>query len=355
LEVRDRDDLQDLERLLIAACSPSLNSSRGGIRHSLLPHHLAPRRPDEAILSRPIERWPFTSALDLCLLDSRQFYSIVPNQLTGPPITDQAFQSLRRHAQRGSTVDGVLPTLAIGSDITLESFTSTRMDMGFSDRLTGPGPRATDQVRLQALGLHHRANREDRIALNSFVDFWALTINHDVLWIPLLQMTRIILKLRPVLLRPCSSKLCNLFVNGSFRDGFAPITAHTQSVSTNFFNGRSPPTWHELQSLVSEEGLSLKWSECHSYRWSDIVGEIFVVPVREIWALCLPDFDGGVLKYDPRMIEVIGDLKRVIALKGVVAEQVITNHVKDEGGPGSSLEEFSRLKQAIEAECRGKG
>lgn len=229
------------------------------------------------------------------------------------------------------------------------------MDMGFSDRLTGPGPRATDQVRLQALGLHHRANREDRIALNSFVDFWALTINHDVLWIPLLQMTRIILKLRPVLLRPCSSKLCNLFVNGSFRDGFAPITADTQSVSANFFNGRSPPTWHELQSLVSEEGLSLKWSECHSYRWSDIVGEIFVVPVREIWALCLPDFDGGLLKYDPRMIEVIGDLKRVIALKGVVAEQVITNHVKDEGGPGSSLEEFSRLKQAIEAECRGKG
>ena len=355
LELRDRDDLQSLERAFITCCAPSLNVSRGGIRHLMSPHPMSPKLPISYIIERPQEQWPFTKKLTELYSDAYRYYMLVPDMYTGQPISNQAMSGLLRHANRGSLYRGVLPTLAIGSDITHESFKTDRLDMGYSDRFTGPGPRVTDQSRLMALGLNHKTPGNTNITLNAFVDFWCLTLCHDLLWIPILQMIRVLHTLRPVLIRPCSSKLCNLFVTDMFADILAPVTSTNRPIHHAFFNGTSPKSWKDLNFLVDPEFKDVTWKQCQSYQWAKIVGQLVIVPVGSRWVLALPDYDGGILKYDPRIIGPLANLKKIIAIKGVVAEEVILKHLERHGDPNGDLNILARLRTRINDEYKNRG
>lgn len=227
--------------------------------------------------------------------------------------------------------------------------------MGYSDRLTGQGPRATDQARLNALGLDHRSPGDTRISLNTFLDFYALTLNHDNLWVPLLQCIRLITLLQPVLLRPCSSRLSNLLIQDMFVNILAPLDESNRGISNEFFNGKSPDIWQTLRRLVSPEYEKTKWIDSQSERWSDIVGELFVVKVGAVNALCIPDFDGGILKYDPRMAPVIANIKKLVAIKGVQAELIVMDYIDNHGDPSGSLPTLVWLRKTIQAKYDNMG
>jgi hypothetical protein len=255
--------------------------------------------------------------------DSAQFYqSVYPN---GDHIARESLGNLVRHANRGSVYKSVLPTLALGSDITSESFHSTRSDTGYSDRLTGIGPRVTDQCRINALGLDHRSPGDTRVTLNSFIDFFAMTLDKSLCWIPILHVIRLVKLLKPVLLRPCSSRLSNLLLEDTFAKALAPLKSANREISINFFSGVSPTNWRDLRKLVDLSYLDIEWTSSQSERWSEVFEELCIVPIESFWVLCLPDFDGVIIKYDDRMSMIIADIKKKEAIKGVLAELVSTS------------------------------
>ena len=354
-ELRARQDLQDLERSLITCLGQSLNSARGGLTPILLPHPLAPKRPS-LILSRQTEAWPYTAYIDQCFKDARQFIQDLPSSIRGNCISDHGFLSVIRHAQRGSTYCGTLPTMLFGNEITIESLTAHQDDFGFSDRLTGAGPRITDQARINALGLDHQSPLENEaLALNTFIDFWSISL-WSAPWIPLLQSSRLILHLRPVLLRPFSSRLSQLLLDGSFHTCFASeYSKEDRRVLTEFLAGKSPRDWKLLEKLLSPAGQSFEWDGVQSHRWRETVGDFYLVQIKDLWVLILPDFDGGIVKYDPVMGDVIEEMKKVIALKGVVAEEVIMRMVDDKGKVERDLESMADLKSRILLACEDRG
>lgn len=203
--------------------------------------------------------------------DSAGFYeSVYPN---GDNITPESLDNLIRHANWASLFKGVLTTLALGWDITSESFRSTRGDTGYSDRLTGIDPRVTDQCRLNALSLDHRSPGNTRATLGSFIDFVALTLIKKNCWLPILHTIRLVYLLKPILLRPFSSRSSNLLLQDVFQKVLAPLDSTNQEISTAFFNGTSPNNWRDLMKLVNPLYINIEWSSSQSERWSEVVGE----------------------------------------------------------------------------------
>jgi len=283
------------------------------------------------ICQPPTKSWRFGRTLGKLMKDSAEFYeSIYPN---GENITPESLNNLIRHANRASLFKGILTTLALGWDITSESFHSTRGDTGYSDRLTGMGPRVTDQCKLNALGLDHRSPGHTRVTLGSFIDFFALTLIKKNCWLPILHTIRLVYLLKPILLRPCSSRSSNLLLQDVFQKVLAPLDSTNQEISTAFFNGTSPNNWRDLMKLVNPLYINIEWTSSQSERWSEVVEELCIVPIGSTRVLCLPDFDGGIIKYDSRMSTVIANMKKIIAIKGVVAKLVIMDRIEKHGCP----------------------
>jgi hypothetical protein len=71
--------------------------------------------------------------------------------------------------------------------------------------------------------------------------------------------------------------------------------------------------------------------------------------------LALPDYDGGILKYDPRIIEPLANLKKFIAIKGVIAEEIIMQHLEQTGDPNGDLNVLAKLRTRINDEYKAGG
>ena len=85
--------------------------------------------------------------------------------------------------------------------------------------------------------------------------------------------------------------------------------------------------------LVNPLYINIEWTSSQSERWSEVVEELCIVPIGSTRVLCLPDFDGGIIKYDSRMSTVIANMKKIIAIKGVVAKLVIMDRIEKHGCP----------------------
>jgi len=45
--------------------------------------------------------------------------------------------------------------------------------------------------------------------------------------------------------------------------------------------------------LVNPLYINIEWTSSQSKRWSEVVGELCIVPIGSTWVLCLPDLMGG--------------------------------------------------------------
>ena len=68
-----------------------------------------------------------------------------------------------------------------------------------------------------------------------------------------------------------------------------------------------------------------------------------------------PGLDGGIIKYDLRMSTVIANMKKIIAIKGVVAELVIMDRIEKHGCPKGALDVLVDLKRLIQASYDDEG
>lgn len=174
-------------------------------------------------------------------------------------------------------------------------------------------------------------------------------------WIPVLHTVRLFRLLKPVLIRPCSSRLSNLILEDTFAKILAPITDDNRKISDDFFAGASPTDWRDLKQLIEPSYLNIEWTSSQSEKWIEIVGNLCIVPFGSAWALCLPDFDGGILKYDTRLAPVIANIKKLIAIKGVIAEITIMDFIDSHCDPGGSLDTLVTLKAQTQSRYEAQG
>ena len=349
LELRDRPDLQNLERALISVAYPSLNSARGGSHHPMLPHVLSPTIPNAKILERRIEAWPYSQVINQIFADSRLFYGMV---VEGAGITDAGFTGVVKHAQRGSLYRNVLPAMTLAKDITFEAMFTNRDDMDFSGRLTGSGPRAIDLARLQALGLEIGNSADVSVFLGPLVDLWALTVKHRDIWIAILHLIRYVYVVKPVLVRVYSAKVSSLLVNGCLTTVLANRNDDNANVYDAFFAGHSPRTIEELRVLVFNDFGEPIWRDSQTLDWITAVGSLCIVDYGRRLALCLPSYHGGLMKYDPLLLEPVSAMLQLVALKGVQVEQCIMDHVDLHGDPAGRLSELSVIMASASEVCR---
>jgi hypothetical protein len=350
LELRGRSDLQNIERACIAVVYPSLNAARGGLHHPMLPHILSPSIPNTKILDRTIDPWPYTEIINQSLNDARSFYATISDEAA---IGDAGFAGLLRHAQRGSLYNGVLLAMSLAKDITYEAMFTTRDDMGFSDRLTGPGPKAIDQARLQALGIDIETPGDVSVSLGPLIDLWALTIKHRYIWIAILHLIRYIHIVKPVLIRVFSAKVSSLLVNGCIATALSDRNDHNSDTYDAFFTGQSPGTVEALRVLVADSFEEPIWRETQTLEWVTAVGTLCIVDIGRRYALALLSYHGGIIKYDPLLLEPLSTMLQLVALKGVKVEECVMKYVDLHGDPAGRENELSIILADATKECRG--
>lgn len=153
-EIREISRFESLERVAIAVPSPSLNVVRGGFCHSFrLPQDIPPS-PPSSILSRSNVAEPDLIKLcadveDLALDTVRNWGWMEDQAMTATAL--QSFLHQCRAISCLDTAEMVVLAVLIGSAITIEAFSADRPGLDFFGPLTGPGPRAIDQMRRLAL------------------------------------------------------------------------------------------------------------------------------------------------------------------------------------------------------------
>jgi hypothetical protein len=267
-----------------------------------------------------------------------------------PAITSEAFANVVRHAQNGSLYKSTLLAMTLGADVTREGLTTSRNDMGFFDRLAGPGPRATTQARLQALGLDLGNINNGTISLGPLIDFWTFTLDRQGLWAAMLHVIRYVSIVQPVIVRISSAKVSYLMVNDHFETVLAQRSTDNRELYDSFMSGSTHST--DLIKLVSKTYKEPRWEDCKSSRWLDLVGRLCVVRVGTRYVITLLSYDAGTVAYDPALKEVLITMIQLIAIKGVKLEEAAMKHVEKYGDPAGNEEKLIAIMNAANKACK---
>ncbi|KAK8844723.1 hypothetical protein IAR55_006573 [Kwoniella newhampshirensis] len=273
VDFRTRQDLQDVERALIAATMPSANFARGGFTASMSPHPVAPNAPLPLVHVRrdPLPDSTVVKAR-IALRDSRRLINALSVEDRGYlKITDAAFDEMAAYACRGALFHGSLLSAIVAKDITHEAFRATEAGYGFYGERTGRGPRTIVTTQLQSLGVvvdpNHPADPSrtsppvDSAALfGPFIDLWSLCLRHRCLWIVIFILLRHLLIVRPVIIRVYSAKVTLLFVEGACTKIWKSGMSDDEERLKRRFIDCEAVELDQLQSLASKTYWSRNWS-----------------------------------------------------------------------------------------------
>jgi hypothetical protein len=188
--------------------------------------------------------------------------------------------------------------------------------------------------RLHALGPKQDVSTSS-IVHGPFVDFWAICLVHRLVWLAIVILARCICCINPVIIRVYSSKVTQLFLELAFKDIFADLgdDAEALRIRQEFFAGTSPTSYATLLCMVDGPWVTRSWESCYTPDWIARVGIVVIVPVFDTYAILIPNFHGGILKYDPILREVIINVSRIVELISATVESLLPEFIADNGPP----------------------